>query len=83
MQDDFAAMFRDSLLPSLKQERGFKGALLLSDANMGTEIAITLWDTEQDMWASESTYFKGRLPMIMDLLARPPVMHTYEVSAQA
>ena len=45
---------RDSVLPVLKECRGFKGQLLLVDRDKGEAIGISLWESEQDMLDSEA-----------------------------
>jgi len=41
------------VLPSVKEEDGFRGMLVLGDRVSGKSISITLWDTEQALTASE------------------------------
>jgi len=42
-------LLRQSLYPALKQMKGFKGALLLTNPNMKKVIGIALWKTEADI----------------------------------
>ncbi len=51
--DEGVAGFRDNVVPALQEEDGGKGALLLVDRQTGKGIAITLWEDEQAMQASE------------------------------
>jgi hypothetical protein len=44
---------RDRVFPVLKECKGFRGQLLLIDRDKGEAIGISLWDTEEDMLASE------------------------------
>ena len=39
--DEAIALFRDSVIAEIKQQQGFKGALLLRDSNTGKGITIT------------------------------------------
>lgn len=42
-------LLRESLYPALKQMKGFKSALLLTNPNTEKVIGIALWDTEADI----------------------------------
>ncbi len=44
---------RDHVLPVLRECKGFRGQLLLVDRDKGEAVGISLWDTEEDMLASE------------------------------
>ena len=44
---------RDNVLPVLQGCAGFKGQLLLIDRTKGEAIGISLWDSEENMKASE------------------------------
>lgn len=44
---------RNNVLPVLQGCAGFKGQLLLIDRAKGESIGISLWDTEENMNASE------------------------------
>jgi hypothetical protein len=44
---------RDNVLPVARSCPGFKGQLLLIDRAQGKAIGISLWDTEENMKASE------------------------------
>jgi hypothetical protein len=45
-RDEMNAVVRDHLIPALKQEAGFVGALNLEDREMGHGMMITFWETE-------------------------------------
>ena len=51
--DEAVRSVRDDVLPVLKDCAGFKGQLLLIDRSKGEAIGISLWDTEENMNASE------------------------------
>ncbi|MBA3728072.1 MAG: hypothetical protein H0W94_02490 [Actinobacteria bacterium] len=51
--DDGIRSVREKVLPALRECAGFKGQLLLVDRNSGEAIGISLWDTEENMRASE------------------------------
>ena len=47
--------FRDVVVPSYKNVAGFKGGYMLVDRAKGKLIGVTLWATEADLHATEST----------------------------
>ena len=51
--DQGIAAFKDNIVPELKSIGGNRGAILLVDRKTGSATAITLWDDEESMRASE------------------------------
>jgi hypothetical protein len=47
------SVIRDQLLPTARQLGGFQGVISIGDSTSGVWRTITLWDTEDDMRASE------------------------------
>jgi hypothetical protein len=47
--------FRDAVVPSYQNVRGFKGGYMLVDRAKGKLIGVTLWATEADLHATEAT----------------------------
>lgn len=81
--DEAAAVYRDSIIPAAKQQKGFGGAMLLTDPVTGKSISVTLWETEADQKASEASgYVSQQLAKIVPLLAGPPVRESLVVSAK-
>lgn len=81
---DGIKIYTDSVLPAAKQQKGFKGLILLTYQETGKSITMTLWETEADMIAGESSgYFKEQISKFMKILVEPPVMEHYEVSVQS
>ncbi len=79
--DELTDIVRDSVIPEVKQEVGFKGLLLLNEHATGKGISITLWETPVDLKASETSgYLQQQLAKVAPLLAEPPVVGIYEVS---
>lgn len=81
--DEAISIYRDSVVPAGKQQKGFKGALLLADPNTGKAISVTLWETEADMKAGETSgYYQEQIAKFAGVFARPPVREHYDVSVQ-
>ena len=82
--EEAAALFRESVIPAARQQGGFGSALLLTDAASGKAISITLWASEADQQASETSgYLREQVGKVAALLAGPPVAEGFTVSAQA
>jgi hypothetical protein len=58
--DEAISSVRDRVLPVLRECAGFKGQLLLVDRDKGEAIGISLWDTEENMNASEEKVAAAR-----------------------
>ncbi len=76
-------MYRDSVIPAAKQQQGFKGTFLLTDPNTGKGVSISLWETEADMRAGETSgYYQEQIAKFAQIFAGPPTREGYEVSVQ-
>ena len=81
--DEGIQIYHDSVVPAARQERGFKGAFLLTDHNSNKAISITLWETEADMRAGEvSGYLREQLAKATSVLTAGPVVESFEVAVQ-
>ena len=58
--DQAVQSVREHVLPVLQGCAGFKGQLLLVDRDKGEAIGISLWDTEENMEASEEKVAAAR-----------------------
>ena len=82
--DEAIRIFRDSVVPAAKQQKGFKSIVLLTDRNTGKGLAIATWETEADMKANEASgYLREQLTKFGSVFAAPPVQEHFEVSVQA
>lgn len=81
--EELIQTIRDSVIPAVEQEVGFKGMLLLNNTESGEGIAITFWETPVDLKASETNgYLQEQLNKVVPLLVKPPAQGVYEVSVQ-
>jgi len=81
--DEGVQIVRDSLLPVTRRQPGFKGGLVLTDRSQNKVIALTLWETEADLNASESSgYLQEQLGKVAHVLATQVVREVYEVTVQ-
>ena len=82
-KDEVVGIAQDFEVPILKQRKGFKSYLGLTDGSTGTGLMISLWETEADerAWEIDSKYqeLAARLrPLITGL----HIVERYEVSVQ-
>ena len=75
-------IYKNSVVPAAKEQKGFQGAYLMTDASSGKAISITVWDSEADMMAGESSsgYYQEQIGKFGSLFAGPPVLEHYELS---
>ncbi len=82
--DEAIKIYKESVAPAAKSQRGYIGAYLLVDRKTGKGISIALWESEEDLIAGEeSGYLKEQLSKFKDYFATSPVREIYEVSLQA
>jgi hypothetical protein len=81
--DEAAAIFRDSVIPAYQQLTGFKSAMLLIDPATGKSLGISVWESEEDRAAVQSSgALQDQLGKFAALLAAPPVPGAYEVKVE-
>ena len=51
---------REQILPAARLQEGFLGIYLLFDRESGRSLSITLWESEEDMKASEEAALRAR-----------------------
>ena len=74
------ASFRDSVVPAIK-EMGGHGGILLINRDSGNAMAITLWEDEAAMRASEESANELRRTAAQDMgAAEQPRVDRYEVA---
>ena len=70
---------RQSIVPTIKEQRGFKGILLLRDRETGGATVVTLWESEADMEATVTGNYPVQIAKVREFLIGPPTRSTYEV----
>jgi heme-degrading monooxygenase HmoA len=80
-RDDVSRLFNEFVIPGAKKFKGFKGGMLLTDQKTGKATSIALWETEEDITASEASgYYKEWVAKLSDNLASQPIREICEVS---
>ncbi len=76
-------IYQHSMVPELRQMRGFAGGYVLTDAEAGKGYIIGLWETQEDAQSFESGgAYQEQAAKFGDALAEPPSREVYEVSVQ-
>ncbi len=71
-------------LPILKERRGFEGLQVLTDADAGEGIIVSIWQTEANAQESEANAsYINQLSMLSSFLYEHLVPRTYAVSVRA
>ena len=77
--------FEEKHLPQLEQQHGFRGVWAGVDYTGGRAIAVTYWDTVEDLHASDPVANEVRAAAVTSAQVdrnRPPVIDRYEVVLQ-
>jgi quinol monooxygenase YgiN len=69
----------EKIIPSYQAHPGFRGYILLTEPGGGeSAMAITLWDTEENM-RSSAEIARAMVGELRDILKAPPKTDHYEV----
>ena len=78
-----AQIYQDSVVPELRQMRGFAGGYVLTNDETGKGYILGLWETEEDARTFESGgAYQEQAAKFGEFLTDPPSREVYEVSVQ-
>ncbi len=81
--DEVIQVFRDSISPAAKQQKGNKGGYFLTDHKTGKAISIAFWETEADMAAGETgDYLREQIAKVASAFTAAPLAEHFEVSVE-
>jgi heme-degrading monooxygenase HmoA len=69
----------EHVLPALKMQKGYSGALLLANSQQGKMLAVSLWESEQEMHATDEASQWFRLFGAEAAEGKVTDVETYEV----
>jgi heme-degrading monooxygenase HmoA len=79
--EEMVRIYRTSVMPAFRRQRGSDGALLLTDPETGIGISVMMWETEADREAGESSgFYKEQIEKFSEFLIETPVRKHYDVS---
>src|SRR5579871_5140050 len=77
--DEALQVYRESILPALKQQPGFNGVIALMSHPTDAAPSITLWETEADLQTgATSGHLQDQLAKVAPYLASAPAVETFE-----
>ena len=79
--DEAIKIYRDSVMPISKEQKGFNGAFFLTNSNTNKTVSITLWETVADMTEGESSgYYREQFAKFTHILAEQPDLELFDLS---
>ena len=81
--DEAIRIYRESVTPVARQQKGYRGGILLTDRATGKGISISFWESEAAMTVSETSgYLQQQIDKFTGVIAGPPTKEMFEVSVQ-
>jgi heme-degrading monooxygenase HmoA len=82
--EEAVRIFRDSMVPPARTQKGFKGATVLAERTSNKLTLISFWETEADARAMSTTdaAFNAQADKLKDILTQPPDIQYLEVMYQ-
>ena len=75
--DDAASLFREQVMPRMREENGYEGAIALVTPE-GKGMIVSFWDTEAEA-ADVSGFATAELERYVTMFRSPPGRELYEV----
>ncbi len=81
--DEASKLFKESVIPAFRSQKGYQGASFISDRKTGKSICVSLWDSEQDAIANEKSHvYQEQLVKFISLFTMDPFREGYELLVQ-
>jgi heme-degrading monooxygenase HmoA len=78
--DEAIRLFRTSVIPEAKKQKGFRGSCFLINRAAGQARAVTFWRSEKDALANEeSLFYQEQLVKFLSYFSGDPIRDGYEV----
>ena len=79
--DEAVKLYRKSVIPDAKKQKGYRGEVLLLDRKTGKGNSITFWKSEKDAIANEENlFYQEQLVKFLVFFSAPPIREGYEVA---
>lgn len=79
--DDVVHFYKESILPAMKEQTGFKSAILLCNHDTRQLMVISLWESLTNLLAAEAgAYLQAQFREMRMVLERPLVTEHYVVN---
>ena len=82
--DRFIKIYKESVVPAAKSQKGYKSIYLSVDRKTGKGVAIGFWESEEDAIANEENrFYQEQVAKFQTFYTKPPIREGYEVVVQA
>ena len=82
--DKFIEIYKKSVVPAAKAQKGFSGIYLLLDRSTGKGMSIGLWESEEAMIATEKNrFFQEQITKFLPFYIQPPIREGFEIVVKA
>jgi heme-degrading monooxygenase HmoA len=75
-------LWREAVAPSVRGQRGFRGARVLVQRESGRNMSVGIWETEAD-FGNTVSWNNEQLAKFQQLFTAAPVVELFEVAAEA
>lgn len=81
--DEVVRVYRESVVPASREQKGCRSMLLLTDAATGKCVSISIWDSRENMQTSEDNgYMEQQTAKFAGSIDGEPEMQTFVVSVK-
>ncbi len=78
--DEGTKRYKESVLPSTREQKGYSGTNVMVDRKTGNTVIITFWENEEDAAANEKNrYYQEQVAKFITFFKKPPIREGYEV----
>jgi hypothetical protein len=78
VSSEFRSTYDNEVLPVMRSEPGFLGALTLANPGSLERIVVTLWETKRDMDFYNVNLYPKVLKILADTISGTPKVHTFD-----
>jgi len=78
--DEGVKLFKKSVVPAARAQKGFRAIYLLADREAGRCVAMTLWKDRAAAVANEQNrYYQDQLVKFLPFFTTPPIREGFDV----
>ena len=78
--EEAVSIYKNKVVPEAEKQKGFKGALFLSNKNNSKFISLTLWESIDDAVENvKSGYFQAQLDKFDEIVVDTPEKEDFSV----
>ncbi|HEX8034803.1 MAG TPA: hypothetical protein VF510_13190 [Ktedonobacterales bacterium] len=79
--DECIRIFRDSIVPDIQRQKGFRDLLMLTNRATGKSAFYALWESEADLRANEASgSYQLQVAKLLPMFVGQPTREIYEVT---